>query len=552
MIFWALIFYKCRFGFANIDEGLYLATPYRFVQGSRIFVDEWNFSQFSAAILYPLVKIYMWIFKSTEGILLSFRYIFTALHGITAAWMYIKLRKYGLSAVVISVVYLLFVPFGIMAFSYNSMGVSLMAITCVLLYSNDNKRRAPWIISGVTFALAVLCCPYLFILYLIFAAACTAMRFARRKLPEFSSVLSLKNFGLFTAGCGISAVLFVSFVLFQSRPTDIFENLSLAFKYTNHLGETLLVVMARFVLGILKSNKVSLFIFPAAAILFAIILFDKGRKKREAVYFLLALTITALYLAAFILADALINCYMFPLVILGFFCFVLRPKELIKPFGYLWMPGMIYAFCLDYASDQQFLATADAALVSTLGSILLIFMFLKTSSAEHGSAIDLRLCRSAALLLLAGFVLSLSFVRYEKVFWEKDGLGDKTAAITVGSEKGILTTEETKEDYESLYAATEIIRNHGGKSVLYCSERSYLYLDDQKKNASFSSWMPQNDAISPVKLAKYYSVNYQNLPDIVCMEKRGTVLVREMYKYFENLGYQFNETPDIIYFIKTT
>ena len=63
-------------------------------------------------------------------------------------------------------VYYVYAPFGIGALSYNSMGIDCLAVAAVLLVT-ASKRWSDGI-SGFFFAMAVLCCPYLVILYILY------------------------------------------------------------------------------------------------------------------------------------------------------------------------------------------------------------------------------------------------------------------------------------------------------------------------------------------------------------------------------------------------
>ena len=47
------LLWKCRYGFANMDEVFYLLTPYRLCQGDALFAGEWHLSQMSAFLVYP-------------------------------------------------------------------------------------------------------------------------------------------------------------------------------------------------------------------------------------------------------------------------------------------------------------------------------------------------------------------------------------------------------------------------------------------------------------------------------------------------------------------
>lgn len=52
------LFWKCRYGYAQLDEAFYPTIAYRFLQGDLILYDEWSNTQLSAVLLLPVIKVY--------------------------------------------------------------------------------------------------------------------------------------------------------------------------------------------------------------------------------------------------------------------------------------------------------------------------------------------------------------------------------------------------------------------------------------------------------------------------------------------------------------
>ena len=154
-------FWKCRYGLGNNAEPFYLTIPYRMTQGDKLFFHEWHVSQAAAFFLFPLMKIYLLIFKNTVGIIIHFRYIYICVNAIVTMFVYRRLKKYGLSAGVVCILYFLFVPFNIMALSYNSIDLASNFLCTVFLLTADEKKKTDYIIAGIFFAMMVLCQPIL-------------------------------------------------------------------------------------------------------------------------------------------------------------------------------------------------------------------------------------------------------------------------------------------------------------------------------------------------------------------------------------------------------
>ncbi len=130
------LIWKCKYGFGNIDESFYITIPYRLFKGDALFLHEWHLSQMAGFLTFPIVSLYMLIKGSTVGIVLFMRYACTVLQIATAIFIYIRLNKINwLGALVASLSYALYIPFEIMALSYNSMAIMALVICTVIIFT---------------------------------------------------------------------------------------------------------------------------------------------------------------------------------------------------------------------------------------------------------------------------------------------------------------------------------------------------------------------------------------------------------------------------------
>ena len=151
------LIWRCYFGFANIDETFYLTVPYRICQGDKIMLHEWHESQLSLLLLVPIMKAYLFLSNGTEGIIIVFRVIYTIIWWIASVWFFFRLRRFSLlGAILVSLCFLLYTPYGIIALSYNSMGLLLFLTSCLLITFSKGNREL--VVAGVLFSGAVLCC----------------------------------------------------------------------------------------------------------------------------------------------------------------------------------------------------------------------------------------------------------------------------------------------------------------------------------------------------------------------------------------------------------
>ena len=179
-------------------------------------------------MLIPFVWLYRLITGSTDGIIFAARIVYILMHAGATIVIYTKLRKFGFLSVFGCALYFLYTPFNIMALSYDSMGVELLLLAGVLLATADYEKKIQLIFSGLAFAGAVLCNPYLASLWLLYAACMGAHLLLKNKdisIALKSEMFSVRAFLFFTAGVAALAVLFLIFTLTRIGFGDIFANL---------------------------------------------------------------------------------------------------------------------------------------------------------------------------------------------------------------------------------------------------------------------------------------------------------------------------------------
>jgi hypothetical protein len=70
------LYHRIYFGVGLADESFYLSMPYSFVLGNRPFWDEINFTQNAAILMQPMVKTFLSVTGSPDGIVLYARHLF--------------------------------------------------------------------------------------------------------------------------------------------------------------------------------------------------------------------------------------------------------------------------------------------------------------------------------------------------------------------------------------------------------------------------------------------------------------------------------------------
>ena len=539
---------RARYGFANIDESFYPTIARRLTQGDTLLIDEWHVSQLSSVLLYLPVWLYERLSGGTDGIYLALRYLFVAVQCLVSAAVYLRLRRYDrIGAAAGALALAVYAPFGINALSYNSFGVLFLALTGALLVPAEKESRAAYILAGLCFAGAVLCCPYLALVYLLYALAVVLLRKKDARLPA----LTPRAFGLFTLG---AAILAGAFFLVGLRGADLAKlpaALQGIFSDPEHTGQasfplSLLLLLLRYPYHVFYRAHP----LPGACLflVFALALaarLDKRRERHAAAYFFAGTLLTA---AAEILYAVLWphpNFMMYAVNVLALLCFVLTPPagaESVRHLALLWwLPGMLYSALIILGSNQGHYAVFSAAACAVSCSVTVVFQTAKRVFPER------RPYRAAAAAALAVLIFAqvggAAYLRYRNVFWGAT-IREQTEAITAGTHKGLIVEPEAAEEYAATQPAmAELARRSGGGRVLVLTGSTWMSTGDYQ-NAAYSPWLSGVDDATLDRLAMYYALNPANRPVVVWASTEDAAYAEAFCTRF---WYLAETTPDGIF-----
>lgn len=396
-----LLCWKCRFGFGNVDEAFYLTIPWRLTQGDALFLEEWHLSQMSGFLLLPLVAIFRAFDSTAEGIILVFRYICITVQTLCCVWYYHRLKRISpAGAFAASILALIFIPFNITALSYNSMGIFLMGLSTVTLATlkGTPSARIDLLFSGVTFAGAVLCCPYLIVVYALAAAVIIAFaildcfagpaqerqsstddagsgRRVIRLTPRAKDLL--RGLFWFSAGAALLALVFAVFVLSRASIGDIVKAFPEIMNDPEHKPLSFLTKLQSYGRSIFHSSSWSPRVLIFLGLLLAAACFDKKRMERRPLYISLAIIAVGLMLISINIEKEYINHLMYPVNLLSVFCLLLtRSRNARKLFVSVVIPGMLYSLCIHFTSNQYFYVISSASTVSMLGTVPMLALLM--------------------------------------------------------------------------------------------------------------------------------------------------------------------------------
>lgn len=549
-------FWKCAYGFGGNDEAFYLTIPHRLTLGDAFITDEWHLSQLSGFLTMPFVWIYTAIAHGTDGILLAARILYVVFHAAITCVIYSRLRKHGYIAAIGCVLYFIFTPYDIMAMSYNTMGLDLIALTGVLLGTANYEKKAAIIISGVSFAGAVLCCPYLAIGYVLFAlgvAARLAIRKTKLNKNVFSTnMFSLKTFLWFTVGVAGLAVIFLIFLLTRVSFGEIMNMMPHLLTDPEHPQLSFTVKMNFYFKTIWECQEFFKYALIAYGVILAAMIIDRKRKMHRSIYLILTTFVVIFSFVLFLpqMQTVYYNAIMYPMLFLGLTSYILTENKSRTLMASLFALGFIYSVALCFSSNQYFYVTAMAASASNIASFVFIAQLVKEMNESNDNLDYPRLCKYTSFALVA-FVIFLQGafqidVKANHCFWES-APKDLTTTISAGPAKGIITTADNAEVYRQINEDLDYYKTKTPDNILCLTARTWTYLAlDNYPYGTLSAWITGEKPESIERLNDYYSVNPEKKPKYIYIPKNSQWDFTEIHTIAQSKGYTVEEN-DVSY-----
>ncbi len=567
-------FWKCKYGFGGNDEAFYLCTPQRLILGDSLLSEEWHLSQLSAFLLYPFVWLFTAITGGTTGIILAARYTYIMLHFAVSILIYVRLRKYELGALAATILFFLFTPFDIMSLSYNTMGIDLVAVTGVLLATADYKNKAVLIFSGIAFAGAVLCQPYLIMAYVLFALCVTAniiLKKLKKNVNFFAQdYFSLKTFLFFTLGAAVVAAIFFTFLLSRAGIGEIMQNIPYILSDPEHPELTVLTRISYLFRTIWESADLfNISIVAYFIILFAMII-DEKRRNHRGLYLLLTSITVIFALITFIprLINYNYNFIMFPFIYLGISSYILSENKNRNLMACLFSLGIIYSFALSFTSNQYFYIVSCAISASNIASFVFLGNVLtemknekedenekKVTIVSYTSGNEEKIISAAPNRIFSAFaiifaVVTILFqaclqtvVKANHCFWEQP-MEYLNSTLSGGPADGIITYEANAQNYQNLlYDINQAYDDKQNENILFLTQTTWTYLAAEDMNyATFSGWISGENKAAAYRLEQYFALHPDKIPKYIYIPKASEWDLTNLQTEAAAKGYAVNET----------
>ena len=548
-------FWKCVFGFGGNDEAFYLTVPQRFNMGDALIKDEWHLSQLSGFLLMPFVWLFTTITGSTEGIILAARILYIIFHATVSIVIYSRIRKYGYVSVFASVLYFIYTPYDIMAMSYNTMGLDFVTLAGVIMGTASYKKKLPLIVSGVAFAAAVLCCPYLAVAYILYGICVLIHTFIRNKETKFilkSELFAGKTFLFFSIGIFALAAVFLVFALTRVSIKEIFNYLPYLMTDPEHPQIALGTRFGMYFKSIYNCHshfKIALFSY---LVMIVVMIIDRKRKSHRSIYLIVT---TAIVIFCYVLllpqlTYSTYNAIMFPLIFIGITSYILcenKPKPL---FASLFVLGIIYSFAICFSSNQYFYVISMVITASNIASYVFLAQLLREMKTTQDN-IEYAVWVKRGSFLFVAFMIFLQgafqiTVKAEHCFWESGNTSNLTAQIKNGPAKGIYTNVNNCNTYEQIYSDLQYYKNKQEDKILFLTSKTWCYLAVDFPYGTLSAWISGEKPSSVERLKTYYRVNYEEIPKYIYIPKDSEWDFTNIYNDAGASGYSVEEN-DISY-----
>lgn len=515
-ISFGIVLNKCRYGFVNVDESLYVALPYRILQGDALFLNEWNLSQLMTIPLYPFLKAWFLTGHDLNGISLYWRYVYTVVNAVSGLILYSLFRKENENGAMCgALAFMIFAPYNIPALSYNSGAIIAITLSLAILWTS--KRKLTDYIAGVLFGIGIICYPYAVVFYVYLVIVIFLLR-PDRKWHVIS---------FFTLGNATMLIVLLAAIFSRCSLAQLLKVIPIMVggETEGHTGGIKYKLIS-FVPVILNANAFNkyLIIAFAACILGVIVL--KKAPRRYFTYAAMAVTLAGIILS--FTSENYINHLMVAISFCGLYFFAAY-RQCRELFYFMWLPGILLSVVMHIQSNNGFYAISCAGAITIICSTVVICKGIKEEKEKPTATICMILC---ALIFIAQIGGEL-YIRANNVFWE-EGLSvkDQTELISDGPSKGIYVTKEKKDLYYSYYNDVKE-KVSDDEKVLFLTDKSWLYLFGAYENASYSPWTYGVVDVAVGMLEKYYEVNPDKKPTLIFVDREFT----EYQPKMEEAGY---------------
>ncbi|MBR4718875.1 MAG: hypothetical protein IKP31_01390 [Lachnospiraceae bacterium] len=392
-----ILFIKCFYSFCWSDETFYFATCHRFFTGDSVFLHEWFPTQLSSVVLLPFYSIYMLICGSNTGIFLYFRILYVIMSTFNAVVMYNIIRQHSgrFSGLVCSLLLMYYTHLNIATLSYYTLSVQLYLMSMLLIYHYYKSRsKKQLIISGILFAISVLCLPTLSIVYFITTAVLGIFILCDKHSKTDSGSTTVSDKAQLPVilrytfiGILIPAVLFFIFLFLNVSVSDFIKGIPYVLSDEEH-GTSLIYPLRKFFISINEVFGTGAYASYLLITVSFISMFINRLKNRTACMIMFLADIV-LFAINFICSNGHTGYIqtVFCLFAIPLF-FVTRRKDMRLFFLFI-VSGMVFSLVYSYSSNGYLYVLSMGHFIASIGCVLITEQFVRELLADPDKSPDI-------------------------------------------------------------------------------------------------------------------------------------------------------------------
>lgn len=537
IVFTALACIKNIWVSLDIDESYAVAQSYRLACGDKLFRDMWEPHQLSAFLSAWFIRPYLFLFHTTDYLVIYLRVIGMLIHTGMGIWLYrcLKSQFHQKICFLVLMLHLNFFPKWVVMPEFELMHYWFLLAVFLLLYSYF-ERETPKItyplLAGVCLFGSMMSYPTMLLLYPVYFLGICVLE----KQKHGRNGKKIFGGGLwFTLGAAAVGIGFLGYLLSYQSFAELQKNISYIFLDESHIEQGAVNKWVRFVKE-LGQNCLSYILYFAVALAIVFPVQKIRRKPFQRGSILAVLYLTAFEMQLVQIAGSLFGnknqfymqirylAFLIPAVYLG----ICSHKKMAELFYLCVLPAILTIPLVLLMTNMSVEVTYSRAFIGVLGSILMLFLYL---AQEQGEKLYRSLFHVLCLSLLAGFfVCRLVLLRVTGCL--PVTVKAPLEQMAYGPAKGIYVLQEQAWIWNGNIPLLEETIKEGDR-LLYVGAENLTYLIG---GATVAAPSTNSTAVYNEMYLCYWEENPERLPNVVVLDKT----------FAENPVYRYSEKNEII------
>lgn len=378
-----MLYLLCYFTAPMTDESLPMAIGLRFLQGQKPFIDDLSPYIGLGLLVAPIIKLSLLIHNGKNELILFMRHAYLFFSTLVGIYTYISVRKYvpNILAACIALSIIIFHPFGINNFHYDTLGTLLWTAQLFQLYNfihNDTNK----ITDSILYALInlTLCLSYPPFILMVISLNAIAFFYVTNKKAFCASQITVYTI----------ASAFIAWVIFSFYGVKLPDILN-TLQFNKNLAQfsahqlTFFQKTSLVLINLFKRYSIHCLI---ASFLLTIAHYFKRSHLIQNLIFALTLTVPLLFIHLTNLTFTGIFYYLNSLGLTGgiIFFIYLRQHQLAKRISLaIWLPSFIAGLLTSVSSYNLELNFIIGFFPAVLSSLVFYYLSLKNINGNESA-----------------------------------------------------------------------------------------------------------------------------------------------------------------------